>query len=145
MEDAKVRAPEPNDFDGIFLLLRQLWPDKALHRDELYTVFRKGLDDGREKYLVAICEGRIVGFASLTIKNNLWQEGNLGHVDELIVEMNYRGRGIGMLLLNRIIDLAKEQQCRRIELDSSFERSDAHDFYESHGFEKRAYLFSKIL
>lgn len=87
----------------------------------------------------------IVGFVSLAIKNNLWMEGNLGHVDELIVDKNYRGKGIGTLLLNRIIDLAKEQRCKRVEVDSAFLRKDAHEFYESFGFEKRAFLFSKKL
>lgn len=145
MYDVTVRAPLPEDFDRILLLLHQLWPDKELHRDELYGVFMKGLDDKRQRYLVAASQGIIVGFASLTIKNSLWMEGNLGHVDELVVDKNHRDRGIGTLLLESIIDLAKEHKCRRVELDSAFLRKDAHKFYESLGFEKRAFLFSKKL
>jgi hypothetical protein len=45
----------------------------------------------------------------------------------------------------KTISIAKELGCKRFELDSGFQREGAHKFYESIGFEKRAYLFSKIL
>jgi len=85
----------------------------------------------------------IIGFCSLTIKNNLWQAGNLGHIDELIVDDNYRGKGVGSKLMDEITRIAKENQCKRIELDSAFHRKEAHRFYENEGYENRAYLFSK--
>ena len=43
------------------------------------------------------------------------------------------------------IKLAIESGCASIELDSAFHREDAHRFYESQGFENRAFLFSKSL
>ena len=69
----------------------------------------------------------------------------MGHIDELVVHGEHRGRGIGTQLVERIICLAKERGCRRVELDTAFHRKDAHDFYERAGFEKRGYIFSKLL
>jgi GNAT superfamily N-acetyltransferase len=86
-----------------------------------------------------------IGFGSLTLKNNLWQEGYVGHVDELVVDSTHRSRGVGTLLLNQIIELARRKGCRRVELDSAFHRKEAHMFYEQHGFENRAFLFSRVL
>jgi glucosamine-phosphate N-acetyltransferase len=87
----------------------------------------------------------VAGFCSLTIKNNLWQAGYLGHIDELVVSKGKRGLGIGSALLAAIIGIAKEVGCSRVELDSAFHRAEAHGFYEQQGFEKRAYLFSRSL
>ena len=79
------------------------------------------------------------------MKNSLWVARCLGHVDELIVDTQYRGRGLGSELLQSIILRARDRGCLRVELDSAFHREEAHRFYEQHGFENRAYLFSKTL
>jgi len=41
--------------------------------------------------------------------------------------------------------IARQNNCKQIELDSSFHRKEAHQFYESIGFKSRAYLFTKQL
>ena len=73
-----------------------------------------------QKLIVGIVDNHIAGFCSLTIKNNLKEAGNLGNVDELVVDVNYRQRGIGKILMNAIMQIAMENNCNRIELDSSF-------------------------
>ncbi len=127
------------------MLLRQLWPDKPLNIQSLQSVYDLALSSENQKYLCAVEKNKVVGFGSLTIKNNLWQEGYLGHIDELVVDNGSRGKGIGRQLLSQLIILAKEKKCRRVELDTAFHRKEAHRFYEQQGFENRAYLFSMIL
>jgi GNAT superfamily N-acetyltransferase len=78
-------------------------------------------------------------------KDNLWQQGNLGHIDEIIVDKSHRKKGIGKQLLERIVAVAEEKECKRIELDSAFHRKTAHEFYKTNGFEDRAFLYSKPL
>lgn len=141
----KIQPCRRKDFKAVFQLLRQLWPDKELKMIALQKVFERALDADTQIYLCATDGDNVVGFASLTIKNNLWQGANLGHIDELIVEEKYRGCGLGRQLLNEIIAHAKQRGCARVELDSAFHRKKAHHFYERHGFENRAYLFSKPL
>jgi len=75
----------------------------------------------------------------------LWLAGKLGHVDEIVVDESFRGQGIGKKLMERITEIAKENSCKRIELDSAFHRKNAHGFYKSIGYEIIAYLFSKTL
>jgi glucosamine-phosphate N-acetyltransferase len=138
----QIREGTNADFDEVVFLLRQLWPDKAIDTQSLKTVYEQALLSKNQKYLCAVENNEVVGFGSLTINNNLWQEGNLGHIDEIIVDSNSRGQGIGRQLLSELINLAKEMKCKRIELDTAFHRKEAHRFYEQQGFEKRAYLFS---
>ncbi len=75
----------------------------------------------------------------------MWQAGNLGHIDELVVDSFYRGSGIGKKLLTSLINKAQKLKCKRIELDTAFHRKKAHQFYENMNFENRAFLFSRII
>jgi GNAT superfamily N-acetyltransferase len=141
----KIQPCRRNDFTAVFHLLRQPWPNKDLDMAALQKVFERVLDSDSQVYLCAIDDEDVVGFALLTIKNNLWQAANLGHIDELIVDEKYRGSGLGTVLLNEIVAQARQRGCARVELDSAFHRKKAHQFYERHGFENRGYLFSKPL
>jgi glucosamine-phosphate N-acetyltransferase len=121
-----IRECRKTDFEQVMKLLEQLWPDKTLDRGKLREVFLRGLKPESQHYVCAEIDDNLVGFCSLTIKNSLWQEGLLGHIDELVVDKHHHGKGIGSRLLGQI---AKEKSCRRIELDSAFSRTDAHKFY----------------
>jgi glucosamine-phosphate N-acetyltransferase len=132
-----------SDFDAVFPLLQQLWPNKSLDRELLRSLFSEALRADVRVLLCARLDDRVVGFGSMTFKAHLWHGGLIGWVDELVVDAEYRGHEIGRKLLARLVTLAREKGCRAMELDSAFHRSDAHGFYEKLGFEKRAFLFSK--
>lgn len=141
--DILFRNCDSKDFEGISRLLQQLWPEQQFNIKDLREVYERALSSPHQKLMVAVDTDRIVGFCSLTIKNNLWQAGNLGVVDELVVDAERRGSGIGKMLMERITKLAIENRCKRLELDSSFHRKAAHQFYEHLGFKSRAFWFSK--
>jgi ribosomal protein S18 acetylase RimI-like enzyme len=138
-----IRECKEGDFEQVLKLLAQLWPDETLDKKELQQVFLRGINSEFQSYFCAVVEEDIVGFGSLTIKNSLWQAGLLAHIDELVVDKQFRGKGIGSKLLQYITKAAKEKGCRRVELDSAFDRKQSHKFYEQNGFENRAFLFSK--
>jgi GNAT superfamily N-acetyltransferase len=141
----EVRRCRAEDFVAVLALLRQLWPGAELDPAALGLVYERALASDSQAYLVATSGGRVIGFGSLTPKNSLWQAGPLGYVDELVVDAGHRGRGVGALLLGQLAGLARGRGCRRLELDSGPHRTDAHRFYEHHGFARRGYLFSKQL
>jgi GNAT superfamily N-acetyltransferase len=140
-----IRDVANRDFDQVFGLLKQLWSYKELDYEDMKKMFDHNLQSPDHFYIVALYGPQVVGFCSLTVKHNLWVQGFLGNLDEMIVEESYRGQGIGGKLVKRITEIAKEKNCKRLELESSFHREEAHKFYEELGFEKRAYLFSKEL
>ncbi|MGO9482383.1 MAG: GNAT family N-acetyltransferase [Candidatus Kryptoniota bacterium] len=141
----EIRRCDKAYFDDVAKLLGQLWPGKPIDVPSLRIVFERALYSHSQKYICAVEDGYVMGFGSLTIKNNLWQEGYTCHVDEFVVDNKYRHHGVGTRLLQHLVVIAKEKGCRRIELDSAFQRKVAHKFYEKSGFENRAFLFSKIL
>jgi glucosamine-phosphate N-acetyltransferase len=140
-----IRNCSADDFEGVQKLLQQLWPDRNFNVKDLREVYERALSSPNQKLMAAVAPDRIVGFCSLTIKNNLWQAGNLGVVDELVVDAEYRRFGIGKMLMEKITQIAIENECKRLELDSSFHRKEAHQFYERLGFKSRAFWFSKEL
>lgn len=139
----KIRDCTAADIGRIYELLGSLWPDIDVHTTEMRRCFERDLQSPNQKYVCAVLDEEVVGFCSLNIKNNLWQQGLVGHVDELVVDEPHRRIGIGSALLRRIEEIAMEMGCKRLELDSAHHRGEAHAFYESLGFQNRAMLFSK--
>lgn len=132
-------------FNDIFELLKQLWPNNRLDYHKMQKVFDDNLKSDYKRLICAMINNQIIGFCSLTIKDNLWQQGLLGNVDELVVDEKFRGQGIGRKLMEAITDIAIKEGCVQLELDSALHRKQAHKFYNNLGFMTRAYLFSKRL
>ena len=91
----EIRASIANDFEQIVCLLQLLWPDKTLCHERLQAVYDRGLASDTQHYLCAVDEGRIAGFCSITLKNNLRAEGLLATLDEMVVHTAYRSRELG--------------------------------------------------
>jgi ribosomal protein S18 acetylase RimI-like enzyme len=53
---------------------------------------------------------------------------------DIIVHPQYQGKGIGSLLLEKLVKKCREANIRDIQL---FAAADKYRFYEKHGFEKR--------
>ena len=143
--ELSIRPAQQNDFNEIFNLLKQLWTDLELDYNLLLEVYNKAVDSEIQKLIVGKINDEIIGFCSLTIKSNLWQAGNIGHIDELVIDKEYRGNGFGKRMIESITEIAQDLKCKRIELDTAFHRKESHKFYESIGYKNRAYLFSRKL
>jgi GNAT superfamily N-acetyltransferase len=141
----QVTSCAASDFEGVFPLLQQLWPDRKLDRSKLEELFGEALEASSRVLLCAKAAQQVVGYGSLTLKTHLWHGGLIAWIDELVVDQTARGRGIGRLLLAHLTKVAAEKGCCAMELDSAFHRREAHDFYEKSGFAKRAFLFSKSI
>lgn len=133
------------DFNQVFSLFEQLWPNKVLNKDKLEIVFNRGVESNSDELFCIKIDDKIIGFCAYAIVNNLWQEGYISYIYAMVVDEKYQGQGFGTILLNEAINKSKKCGFKRIELDSGFPREKAHKFYEKSGFEKRAYLFSKVL
>lgn len=74
-----------------------------------------------------------------------WAEGDVYFVDDLMVDPEYRRRGIGGMLLDYISDMAIRLGCNEIQLDVWLENESAIEFYVDGGFEVLKYrMFKKI-
>ncbi|MGB6205881.1 GNAT family N-acetyltransferase [Mycobacterium sp.] len=76
-----------------------------------------------------------VAVALLTLRPNVWYDGPVGLVDELYVAPGARGRGIGSALLAAVESITRQRGGRLVEIAVDGADTDAHRFYERHGYE----------
>lgn len=133
------------DFEGVFKLLEQLWSDSKLIKEDLANAYSYILDRDETFNKVVFLDNEIVAFYSGYTTMNLYYSGKVFYLSTIIVDENYRNLGIGKKMIDDIIAISLEEKCKVIELDSAFFRKSAHRFYTNIGFEKRGYVFSKLL
>jgi ribosomal protein S18 acetylase RimI-like enzyme len=140
--DLEIRKAKEDDFEQVYPLFEQLWPNKALDKEALQIVFNRGIISNTDELLCLEYENKIIGFCAYAIVNNLWQAGYISYMYAMVVDENYRGKGYGSMLIKESIKDSRNKGMKRLELDSAFHREKAHEFYVKLGFEKRAFLFS---
>lgn len=81
---------------------------------------------------VAEVDAQIVGMALFYSRFSTWK-GETYHLEDLIVEEAYRGRGIGKALLEKLIGHAQQNSIKRVEWVVLDWNLNAIAFYESYG------------
>ena len=96
-----------------------------------------------EYKMFGIIEGEeLITYAGVAVQTNLYHKRHL-YVFDLVSDEKYRSGGYGAMMLEYLEDYAKTCMCENIVLSSSFERENAHKFYEKNGFDKKSYIFLK--
>lgn len=83
-----------------------------------------------KKYIVAKLENEIIGFCGLMI--------NFDEIEimNIVVKKVYRGKGVGNALLNEIIRISQNLNCKKIFLEVNEKNKPAIKLYEKNGFKK---------
>src|SRR3989338_3999229 len=79
-------------------------------------------------------EGKILGSAYLYIMFNDLHKEPFGFLENVFVNEEHRGKGIGTKLLETTIAEAKKQNCYKIICTSRYENSEVHRLYDKLGF-----------
>jgi ribosomal protein S18 acetylase RimI-like enzyme len=85
--------------------------------------------------LVARIDHDIVGLLVVSVVPTL--SGVRAHLDDVVVDQAFRGRGVGEALVRAALDHARAGGARSIELTSRQERQAAIRLYERIGFRRR--------
>lgn len=122
----KIRELRITDYSQVIQIWKKSFSNKF--DQEINT---KYLSDTNSITLVSVDNNTITGVASLHIINKLTR--TLGLIEDVAVNENYRGKGIGKKLVQKLIGLASDNKCDKIVLNSSEKNS---TFYKKIGFEK---------
>ena len=96
------------------------------------------------QFFVAEIDGKVVGFGGLA-----WyvipSKGLIGWVEEIVIDEESRGQGIGNKLLEKILLVAKEKNIKQVKLMST--NPVARKLYEKLGFQKKEneYFFKNLV
>ena len=93
-----------------------------------------------------------VAVALVTLHTNVWSDGPVALLDELYVEPDRRGSGIGSSMIDLVVAEARRRGVDSIEINVDEGDVDAQRFYHRHGFSdaepdtgERAFYFSRDL
>lgn len=94
---------------------------------------------GNSTILVAVEDGRVVGFADLVAKvdpeNYYVFKKEYIRIDDLAVRKTHQGQGIGKVLIEAAGDWAKSRGVKILELSARWANKNALEFYDKVGFE----------
>ncbi len=102
-----------------------------------YSTLRKMIASPEWTFLIAEDENKPVGLLVLLVLPSLYYGANLGAITELIVKKEYRGKGIGKLLVQEAKSLAKKMGCAELDVSVEVQNEDAIGFYQRLGFKKK--------
>ena len=138
------REASASDLPEVMQLLAQ--PDlddgKVLPVLDAQRIFERMARYPNYKIYVAVSEARVVGTFALLIMDNL---GHMGApsaiIEDVAVDPDLQGQGIGKAMMLHAIHLAGENGCYKAVLSSNLKRERAHTFYDSLDFERHGYSF----
>jgi GNAT superfamily N-acetyltransferase len=135
MSSPAPRAATPSDAETVARLL------DAFNRE--YHVPTPGPDVLATRLHTLLAGSDVIAFIAgdpavavvlLTLRPNVWCDGPVVLVDELYVAPEVRGRGFGSALLVAVESLTRERGGHLIEIAVDGADTDAHRFYERHGY-----------
>lgn len=85
---------------------------------------------------------QVSGVFALLIMDNLGHCGApSGIVEGVCVSPECQGQGLGKLMMQKAMDICREQGCYKMSLSSNIKREKAHAFYRSLGFNQHGVSF----
>ena len=96
--------------------------------------------------LVAEDQGKVIGTMVLIIVPNLSHNAlPWAAIENVVVDKEYRRKGIGRLLMDYATARAKEAGCYKIQLISDKRRTESHKFYRNLGYKASGHGFRLYL
>ena len=127
-----LASPSSAEFEAVRVLVPQLSPEAPplTHEDLAAMVAAPSTT-----VFTAVVEGRIVGMTTLIVFRAT--TGLRANIDDVVVDRQHRGRGIGEALVRAAVEHARTLGVRRLDLTSRPARQAANRLYQRLGFKIR--------
>jgi GNAT superfamily N-acetyltransferase len=148
--EVHLREAGDHDLDRVVALLEAGSLEEGTEDPADLAPYRAALAEIRSApgstVLVAEVGGIVVGVCQVIVVRHVQRRGGrCAELESMHVDPEWRGRGVGGVLLEGAIAHARGLGCYRIQLTSNVARTDAHRFYERHGFVASHVGFKRVL
>lgn len=130
-----IRIGTPADIPQVLNLVKELATfEKAPNEVEVTVDEMTNWGFGNDKqfdFFVAEEDNTIVGIALYYYKYSTWK-GKCLFLEDIIVTESYRGKGLGKLLFNQVVEVSKAQNVRRMEWQVLNWNTPAIEFYKKY-------------
>lgn len=131
----EIRKGVPSDIEHILQLVKELAAyEKAPDEVEVSVSEMTAWGFGPDKqfdFFVAVEHNAIVGLALYYFKYSTWK-GKCLFLEDIIVTESHRGKGIGKLLFDKVIQVSKAEKVRRMEWQVLDWNTPAIEFYKKY-------------
>lgn len=138
-----VREALPADAHRIMMLAGQLGYEVPLSHVERQL---RRMNEEHTIFVAVVPRAGVVGWIALALREAITDSGR-ADIEGLVVEDEYRGNGIGQLLVEAAETWARRRGCTSMRLVSNVVRERAHEFYRRLGYDllKTQHAFKKSL
>ena len=134
-------APGDERLRTVFPVMHELRTD--LSEEDFNSIYETGYPDGYR--IAAVLDGdecrAATGYRILTN----FVSGRHIYVDDLVTAEQWRSHGYGRLLNKYLIELARNEGCTSVQLDSNVLRREAHRFYFRERYSISAFHFERLV
>jgi len=132
-----IRKLQKEDlWNGFLISLDSLRQASNIDKKSAEKIFDKINQNPDHVIVVAIMDKRIVGSATLLIETKfIHNGGKVGHIEDVVVNKEHQGKGIGEKIIKFLLKYAEELGCYKTILDCADE---VKPFYEKLGFKHNA-------
>lgn len=131
----EIREATAADSGSIIALQKQIYRVDNASPDAEKALSGQ-LKDDTCKVLVVEDNSKIVATATIYLIQVAIRNKPYALLEGLVVDENFRGKGVGTKFFEEIISICKYLKCYKIIFTSGQDREDAHKFYEKLGFKK---------
>jgi len=128
-----IRKMKADDAGAVNLLSRQL--GYPLSIEQTLQNIHAVLKSKDHTAFVAETENKIVGWIGAA-QSIMLEVMPHCEINGLVTDENYRGKGVGKLLIGKVKEWAKEKGNEILSLHCNVKRTEAHLFYEHLGFKE---------
>lgn len=126
-----------DDIDALISLCREhaLYERSTYEEDGKAARLKRALfaSEPRLRSWVAEAGGELIGYATATIDFSTWSAQTFLHMDCLFVRDGWRNAGVGLALLDRVVEHAREVKTSEIQWQTPDWNGDASRFYRRCG------------
>lgn len=151
----EIRDMESKDYPEIDRLMKELHELHVKGRPDLYTElehpysqeeFEKIVDDPETIAIVSQEEDKVIGLCIGTLrKKSGMVEMRTLYMDDLVVDRDYRGKGIASQLYREMEERGRKAGAKRLDLMVWEFNERARRFYENQGMRPQRYIYEKEL
>jgi ribosomal protein S18 acetylase RimI-like enzyme len=121
-----------------------VWVRREARREPLEPTFQRLLDDAEHGLFVGTIDEVIVGYAAVR-REEVYPQGALAVIDDLYVEAEARGVGVGEALMDELVAWARSRSCFGLDALVLPGNRASKNFFERFGLTARAIVVHRSL
>ena len=95
-----------------------------------YNILKSELESPYSIYIICKQNSEVIGFAGISIIVDTAELNNI------VIRKSHRGKGYSSILLSKLIEIAKEQNCKNINLEVNSNNKIAINLYKKFDFKQ---------